>query len=220
MMAQPSPGTRWRLPRIRMSIRVSMALILVLAGGLGWLTRRAHVQHEAVSTVHRLGGTVSYDFQQVGPGGLWNSAIKDPPPRILQRLLPREYFQEVTFVTLRGPLVTDQALDSIAGLDKLEYLDLGDSQITDAGLARIRGLRRLKYLCIDGTRVTDAGLAHLREMRNLQHLMLDRTVISDAGLSQLRSHRLMSYGLESTRVTPQGREAFKQVIAENWKSGR
>lgn len=206
---------RWRFFPSRLSIRAMMVLIMLIGGGFWWVVKDANDQREAVRMIVRLGGFVSYDFQQVGPGRLWDFNLKQPAPGFLQRVLPKEFFQEVTLVNLKGSSIGDEELDQIGRLKRLEYLDLGNCKVTDAGLARIRGLRNLKFLCLDGTQVTDAGLVHLKEMTNLQHLILDRTAISDAGLSHLGSHRLMSYGFTETLVTPNGTEELKRTMARN-----
>ena len=58
---RPSPRLRrWR-PRLRLSVRGLMVLVLVLGGGFGWVVHRARVQREAVAAIKRAGGEVSYD---------------------------------------------------------------------------------------------------------------------------------------------------------------
>ena len=53
----------WRLPRLRVSLRALMIIVLVLGCGLGWVVRRAHVQRDAVAAIERCGGRVWYDWE-------------------------------------------------------------------------------------------------------------------------------------------------------------
>ena len=48
--------------RVRLSVRLLMALVLLAASGLGWVVNRAHVQRDAVAAIVRGGGTVLYDW--------------------------------------------------------------------------------------------------------------------------------------------------------------
>jgi hypothetical protein len=59
--AEPRPG--WRLPRIRMSVRVLMFLILVFGCWLSWYARRVQAQRDAVAAIKKAGGSVAYDWE-------------------------------------------------------------------------------------------------------------------------------------------------------------
>ena len=49
-----------RAPRVRLSLRLAMLLVLAFACGLGWWAHRARVQHAAVIAIQRAGGGVAY----------------------------------------------------------------------------------------------------------------------------------------------------------------
>jgi hypothetical protein len=57
-----------------------------------------------------------------------------------------------------GNEITDAGLGYLAGLTRLETLDLQDSQVTNAGLKHLSGLRALKSLSLGGTKVDDASV--------------------------------------------------------------
>ena len=54
-------------------------------------------------------------------------------------------------VWLRGPNVTDAALNHLAALKDLSRLNLSKSRITDVGLAKLADFRRLKRVNLSAT---------------------------------------------------------------------
>jgi hypothetical protein len=50
-------------PHFRLTVRLTMVLVLVLAGCLGWYTHLARVQRQTVEAIKKAGGSVSYDWQ-------------------------------------------------------------------------------------------------------------------------------------------------------------
>jgi hypothetical protein len=55
------------------------------------------------------------------------------------------------------------------------------TRVTDAGLKHLAGMKRLDCLELAKTRVTDAGLKHLAEAPELRALVLSGTDVTDAG---------------------------------------
>lgn len=52
---------------------------------------------------------------------------------------------------------------AIAGLPRLEYLDLEATRVGDAALRLLREAKGLRDLVVKNTNVTDGGIADLRE---------------------------------------------------------
>lgn len=182
-----------KLPRVQLSIRALMALVLALGGGLGWLVHRAQVQRDAVATILRAGGRVSYDWQ-------WNSGwpVAKGKPRwpgwLVDRLGP-DYFADVTRVDL-GARGTDDVLARVGHLSRLQSLDVMGSTVTDAGMAHLDQLTRLQALTLAYTRVSDASVPHLKRLTGLRKLDLWQTKVSEVGLDELRR------AIPSTSVAP------------------
>jgi hypothetical protein len=107
-------------------------------------------------------------------------------------------------VTLRD--ATDATLPrTLAGLDLLKALWLGESQVTDAGLHCLASFPRLEVLDLSKTLVTDEGMPRLEKLPNLKALYLDNTQVGDAGLRVIGTlRRLDSLTLRNTRVTDSG----------------
>jgi hypothetical protein len=76
----------------------------------------------------------------------------------------------------------------LAGLPSLERLDLSQAKVTDRGLGTLKG-SQVEELDLSSTVVGDAGLRHL------------------VGLP-----RLKLLNIESTRVTPEAMEAFRESV--------
>ena len=84
--------------------------------------------------------------------------------------IERDDYGEVVKVTLPNQ-ITDDGLVHLAGLTKLETLNLWNTQITDNGLVHLVGLTALRRLGLTVARVTESGLAELeRKLPNCKIL--------------------------------------------------
>lgn len=142
-----------------------------------------------------------------------------------QENLPLERFQ-IAQIALGDRPVSDQNLNGLQGLARVEELALWNTAVSDAGLKHLDGLTTLralyltgtavqgpglerltglKRLELNGTPIDDAGLRHVAPLRQLECLYLEGTQVSDAGLETLRSlTNLKELHLEQTQVTPEG----------------
>jgi Leucine Rich repeat len=180
----------WR--HIRLSVRGLIVLVLILGGWLGWTVRSARVQREAVETIGRAGGFITYDWELFR--GLIDPNAKPPAPDWLVKLLGVDYFGRVVRVEfIPGHLwhdpeiiLSDDTLASLGALTHLESLALSHTSMDDAGLGHLERLRHLKTLSLMKTHVTDAGLLHLKGMSGLRWLSLWYTSVTEAGIRDLR----------------------------------
>jgi hypothetical protein len=53
----------WKCRRLRLSIRILIALVLLIGTGLGWIVRSARIQRDAVEAIVKSGGAVKYDWE-------------------------------------------------------------------------------------------------------------------------------------------------------------
>ena len=79
--------------------------------------------------------------------------------------------------------ITDQAMDSIAKIKTLRYLNFRQTQVTDTGVAKLLNLPKLEILDISGTAISDAGLSILAKSSNLRKLSLCHTKITGSGFT-------------------------------------
>ena len=193
--------------RFRFSVRGLLALVLIIAAGMGWIVRQAHVQRDAVAAIEKA-GEVRYacDANMSSPGNTlpgWKEGIaeyigidfvdhvvsvrlKSHGTRAdLQQAVDRlGDLVQVRRMNLMGIAVKDDALVQVERMSRLESLLLQFTSISDGGLAHMRNLTNIKTLLIAGG-ISDAGLVHLKELTKLSDLTLQRTQISDAGLAHL-----------------------------------
>ncbi len=66
-------------------------------------------------------------------------------------------YHEATVLQMANADVTDQTLEQLKGMDKLEVLDLNNSQVSDEGLVILAELPSLRELRLARTRITDEG---------------------------------------------------------------
>jgi len=165
---------RWR-PRIRISVRALMVLVLVLGGGLGGVVHPARVQREAVAAIERAGGQVRYDEKFLGPSAA-NAARKPGWKEWLVDHLGIDYFENVKDVHYSSSQQSsekktdDELMAEVGKLSRLETLHLDGIWVTDAGLAHLRGLSQLVSLHLDTNSPTDAQMAQVAGLTTLRHL--------------------------------------------------
>ena len=81
--------------------------------------------------------------------------------------------------------ITDQSLELLGSMSRLESLDLYQTAITDRGVAHLVGLKSLRYLGISNTNTTNVALEHVAKLENLDHFAFDDTRVTDSGLAFL-----------------------------------
>lgn len=135
-------------------------------------------------------------------------------------------------LNLHGTKAGDSALEHIAGLTLLEWLDVGSTLMTNVGLERLTSLTNLRALTMGGNELSDAGLQALRQMPNLTYLDLsgrqgnDKNVwsiaMSDIGLQavlSLKNLRELRFSCVSTTVGIEGTrlgEVSTLSVTQQW----
>ena len=168
-----------RLPRVRFTVRWMMILVLIVAGGLGWLAYRARIQREAIAAIERGGGKAYFDWEVTTYNGRYAPSLTPVAgassrwPARLVRLLGPEYFGTLKSVIV-GPRDADRVMDRVRHLNRLEQLSLSPgSDATDAGMANLADLSRLRSVMLSGTpRLSGACLAGLAGSVGLRRLIV------------------------------------------------
>ena len=189
---------------LRISIRGLIVLVLVIGTWLGWVTRSARIEREAVAAIYNDRGMALYDWEL--SQGKYSPSGRPWAPLWLVDLVGLEYFGHVHQVRFWGAWwLTEDVIVHVGRLAQLQKLDMTDASVGDVGLAHLSGLTRLSSLDLRFTLVTDAGLVHLKRMTSLESLDLSRNRITDAGLAHLKALRkLTTLKLGYTQVTDAG----------------
>lgn len=88
---------------------------------------------------------------------------------------------DLVVLQMANPDVTDETLKSLAGLDRLEILDIHDTQVTDRGLTILKALPALSTLYLKNTKITDQGFRdNLAAKESLVRLDLTGSGVSRA----------------------------------------
>jgi Leucine-rich repeat (LRR) protein len=161
------------LPRLQLSLRALMAIVLVLGGGVGWVIHRAHVQRDAIMTIERAGGSVAYGNMTPGtPGSVTTSRADNPVTAWVRRHLGRDFTDTATYVYLSGKQFDDEALRAACRLPWLEELWVENTGSTDLAAEDLQHLKRLRVLDLKLNRITGRPLRHIGEMSELRELNL------------------------------------------------
>jgi hypothetical protein len=89
-----------------------------------------------------------------------------------------------------SPRLTDASLRTLAGMPRLEVLEIRNAPVTDAWLAHLGGMRRLGSLTLGGgdmIAVTGEGFAHLAGLPALTELEIHSSTLTGNGLKHLGS---------------------------------
>ena len=231
-----------KLPRVRVSVRWLMTLVLAVGGWLGWYIRGVQFQVAAVAAVTRAHGHVGYEWEfkddQPNPRGKpWapDWLVKRVGVDCVSSVVSVGLYQEGrdadlvaigNLVRLRSlniikAQVTDAGLASLGRISGLRSLSLSGMPITDAGLGHLT-LTRLRWLILQDAPITDASLRRLDGLAELEYLGLSGTGVTDAGLVHLRRLTgLTGLALENTRVTDAGLSNLKGLtkLQDLWLGG-
>jgi internalin A len=152
------------------------------------------------------GGFVIYDYEHDVPRG---GTPRPRGPNWLRQLVGDEYFQNVVETRLR----TDECLEHMVGLRKLQSLRFIEAKVTISRLKQLERLPKLKSFGFHWTELNGAHLACLRNLVNLEGLMLDHNSVTDEGLVHLAQLRqLHTLTLDNTLVTAAGLVPLKGLV--------
>lgn len=128
---------------------------------------------------------------------------------------------DVRALDLSGsPGITDDGVMQLAGLARLEYLDLSGTAVTDRALETLRQLPALRTLLLRGTRVSDAGMPALAPCSALTRVELQWTATGDAAIRALAGHEQLRHFASGQRITDDGLPALHDIPAfKRWMGG-
>jgi internalin A len=158
--------------------------------------------------VQDLGGSITRDAQghviTVNLRGTWVSDAD------LQHITD---FPDVTSLDLSLTHITDQGMQEIKGLSKVEDLNLYYTEyVTDEGIAAIKDWKRLKRLNLHGTKVGDTGLEHIAGITTLESLNVGSTLMTDVGLERLANlQNLRQLTMGGNELGDAGLQALRQM---------
>lgn len=84
----------------------------------------------------------------------------------------------LTFLSLNGTKVPDNAIPHIMKLNDLKLLDMGDTEITDNGLKILASHPKIETLELDRTELSDTGIKYLESKKNLKRLDISSTKVT------------------------------------------
>jgi internalin A len=199
-----------RVPRVRLSVRAMMALILILGAGLGWVVHRANVQRDAVAAIttprRNTRGRVYYDWQF--SAGKFAVAARPRGPKWLRDALGPDMFDTVVIVTIEGENVDDEFLENVGKLHGVEKVDLvghAAPDLTPAGMAQLWTLPRLKTLNTRGVAIPRGFVTGLAGRTGLRHLWLPQAAVTDDEMAIIGGFTdLEVLQLDGSNVTDRG----------------
>ncbi len=104
----------------------------------------------------------------------------------IQALKQFESLKRLTLISLSDFSMTDNDLEAIGILPRLEHLDLvGNKNLTDAGLRSLGQGKQLKDLRFVSARLTDAACEAIATFDALEFLVIGEARITDAGVAKL-----------------------------------
>jgi len=148
---------------------------------------RAAALERAVDAIRARGGSVTRVAENTEAIdvnlGVLGSAATDADLALLAGLEPR-----LVRLDLSRTGLTDEGVAAALGrFDEIRRLSVADTKAGDRALAAIAGLPRIEWLNLFGSAVTDAGLERLASAKHLRRLFLWKTAVTDAGVGRLEA---------------------------------
>ncbi len=114
-------------------------------------------------------GLRNLEYLEVGVPGYWVLQRKHPP-----------VFGQSTVDSF------NEAIEYVAGLPTLRWLNLSGSPVSDDGLQYVAQVRTLEMLSLNWTLVTDDGIMEVATLKNLRSVRLRATNVSETAMKKLR----------------------------------
>lgn len=177
----PSLSPSRRLPRFRETTTVVLFILMPSVCGCGSRSRLPTAEElAAVAEIQEIGGVVKQRHGQHVTVILGNTDVSDDDLQLLKKL------PKLELLNLQNTAITDAGLVHVGELEQLERLSLQKSQVTDAGLAHFAGLKNLVELDLAGLNITDAGLKHLTGLTALEKLYVNADGVTPQGTQDLK----------------------------------
>ncbi len=121
---------------------------------------------------------------------------------------------KLTMLLLHGTDIRDEQLPALAKLHGLVVLDLSQNPtISNGGLAALAGLQRLESIDLSATGVSGDGIAALRQFGCLKRLHLDNLHIDDNDVEALGELKTLDQlSLAGTKITVRGRQRLQALL--------
>jgi len=168
----------------RHSLWMLLLVVTLFAVFVGVTVNRARSRKAAIVAIDEMGGM--YGVRVEGPQWLRN-LIGDE--RYLYNAIRVSFGPLNESYDPSNPF-TDSELgeivDHLNAFSGFYHLDLRLTNITDNGLEHLKRLRKLEVLSLDNTAISDEGLAHLHSRSSLRQLVLSRTQVTSEGVARLQ----------------------------------
>jgi hypothetical protein len=126
-------------------------------------------------------------------------------------LAPVAHFANLTYFNAsKAKRFDDIGVRHLAGLIRLEYVDLYNTAVTDACLDSLAKLENLEHLHLGGTQVKGTAFEALNGLRRLTWLSVEYLPIGDDALARIQCPALTTFAAYGTLVTPDGVRAFQR----------
>ncbi|MFZ4778850.1 MAG: hypothetical protein ACOYM3_26080, partial [Terrimicrobiaceae bacterium] len=123
-----------------------------------------------------------------------------------------EGMESLEKLTLFGDFLDDACMKRIGQMKDMNRLWTNSKKVSSTGWVHLAGLTRMQDLNLSDTTFGDEDMRALSGMKELKQLGLNRTKISDAGMPSLAVlTKLHDLGLEGTKVTDKGMAALEDM---------
>lgn len=199
------PDSRRKRRRLlQFSLRTVLVLLTAGCIWLGLKTEQVRRQRQLVRLVKNSGGELAYDYQyEQSP----YQANTPPGPKLLRNVLGDDFFSKLVMVSLRG--VSDTDVHYVAKQSTLRHLSIAGG-VSDEALESVSQLKRLETLELYGGRFTGSGLDQLSKLRQLRRLTIADTGLSEESARSIgRLSQLEQLSLRNTRLGSKALRHFK-----------
>ncbi|WP_254511604.1 leucine-rich repeat domain-containing protein [Anatilimnocola floriformis] len=188
------PAMKYRLPKIRVSLRFFLLLILLIGVG-GGMVVRVYVRERAAEKALRSRGLQLYvsklehcpsdgDEQLFAVNGQ-RAQESGHPPIDDDALRPLRDLRHLEMLFLAGQPISDEGVSHFAHLRTLRELSLSRTNITDASMRKLSAFTQLRFLNLKGCPIQGESLKYLAPLQQLEVIELSYCPVRSADLRHL-----------------------------------
>lgn len=199
---------RW----LRFSLRGLLIVVFLLAVPLAWLGAKINTGRRETAyaaAVWKAGGQARFDYNAYAGSCI---AMQPKGPWLLRAVLGKNIFSRICLVDLSG---VEDVGGLVGGLEKLSQLDtltLPAGPQSDELIDSVARLSRLQELTLNGSEVTPLQMRRLLACDSLGHLELRGASAADEILAELaHAEHLSSVSVISGTTTDDGMKSLSEI---------
>jgi Leucine-rich repeat (LRR) protein len=159
--------------------------------------------------VEPLGSATPEILQELEAKNVHGLSLRSLEPSTVEHL---SKMKQLEVLVLQRAGAHDADVAALAGLTQLTHLDLsGNKTLSDAAAESLAGMRKLQWVDVGSTNMTDAGIQSLLDRPSLRHLYTFNLDLTDATARRLAQTQLVTLSMPNSDISDAGLESLGKI---------